>query len=87
MNVKGIVFDLNGTLSNIHTGGGGEKTYRGSSHHPTYRGVRILRGDLRVEDYERMDAVALWRALLQRRPEGTVLGMTRCSRRNLFRSF
>lgn len=83
MNVKAIIFDLNGTLINIHTDEGCEEIYRGISHFLTYQGVRVHRWDLRDEYYEIMDAqrsastedfpefdaVALWREFLQRRPE------------------
>lgn len=83
MNIKAIIFDLNGTLINIHTDEGCEDIYRGISHFLTYQGIRIHRWDLRDEYYEIMDAqrsasaedfpefdaVALWREFLQRRPE------------------
>lgn len=83
MNIKAIIFDINGTLINIHTDEGCEDIYRGISHFLTYQGIRIHRWDLRDEYYEIMDAqrsasaedfpefdaVALWREFLQRRPE------------------
>jgi len=83
MNVKAIIFDINGTLINIHTDEGCEDIYRGISHFLTYQGIRIHRWDLRdeyyqlmesqrrssAEDYPEFDAVALWREFLQRRPD------------------
>ncbi|HWR04034.1 MAG TPA: HAD family hydrolase, partial [Humidesulfovibrio sp.] len=83
MNVKAIIFDINGTLINIHTDEGSEEIYRGISHFLTYQGIRIHRWDLRdeyykimdgqrsasAEDYPEFDAVALWREFLERRPE------------------
>jgi len=83
MNVKAIIFDINGTLINIHTDEGCEDIYRGISHFLTYQGIRIHRWDLRdeyfklmegqrsasAEDFPEVDAVALWREFLERRPE------------------
>ncbi len=83
MNVQAIIFDLNGTLINIHTDEGCEEIYRGISHFLTYQGIRIHRWALRdeyykildaqrsasAEDFPEFDAVALWREFLERRPE------------------
>lgn len=83
MNVKAIIFDINGTLINIHTDEGCEEIYRGISHFLTYQGIHIHRWALRdeyykimdaqrsasVEDFPEFDAVALWREFLRRRPE------------------
>ncbi len=83
MNVKAIIFDINGTLVNIHTDEGCEDIYRGISHFLTYQGIRIHRWALRdeyyrlmdaqrsasAEEYPEFDAVALWREFLERRPE------------------
>jgi len=83
MNVKAIIFDINGTLINIHTDEGCEDIYRGISHFLTYQGIRIHRWELRdeyyqlldsqcrtsAEDFPEFDAVALWREFLWRRPE------------------
>lgn len=83
MNVKAIIFDINGTLINIHTDEGCEEIYRGISHFLTYQGIRVHRWALRdeyykildaqrsasAEDFPEFDAVALWREFLERRPE------------------
>ncbi|WP_353117889.1 HAD family hydrolase [Nitratidesulfovibrio sp.] len=82
MNIKAIIFDLNGTLINIHTDESCEDIYRGISHFLTYQGIHIHRWDLRdeyydlmaaqrrssAEDFPEFDVVALWREFLQRRP-------------------
>lgn len=83
MNIKAIIFDLNGTLINIHTDEGCEEIYRGISHFLTYQGIHIHRWALRdeyfklmdaqrsasKEDFPEFDVVALWREFLERRPE------------------
>jgi len=83
MNVKGIIFDINGTLINIHTDEGSEEIYRGISHFLTYQGIHIHRWELRdeyfkildrqrsnsAETFPEFDAVAVWREFLERRAE------------------
>jgi len=83
MIVKGILFDINGTLIDIQTDEGNEEVYRGISHFLTYQGIYIHRWEVRDEYYQLMDlqrrasaeafpeydAVELWRAFLLRRPE------------------
>ena len=82
MNIKAIVFDINGTLIDIHTDEGSEEIYRGISHFLTYQGIKAHRWEVRDEYYQLMDeqrkassetfpeidVVALWRAYLRRRP-------------------
>ncbi|MGV8073766.1 MAG: HAD family hydrolase [Syntrophobacteraceae bacterium] len=83
MNIKAIVFDINGTLIDIQTDEGSEEVYRGISHFLTYQGIETHRWELRDEYYQLMDeqrkaagedfpefdAVELWREYLRRRPE------------------
>ncbi|MBI4806653.1 MAG: HAD family hydrolase [Desulfovibrio sp.] len=83
MNVKGIIFDINGTLVDIQTDEGNEEIYRGISHFLTYQGIPAHRWEVRDEYYSIMDeqrkksteqfpefdAVELWREYLRRRPE------------------
>ncbi len=83
MIIKGILFDINGTLIDIQTDEGNEEVYRGISHFLTYQGINIHRWEVRDEYYQLMDqqrkasteafpefdAVELWRALLLRRTE------------------
>ena len=47
MNVRGILFDLNGTLIDINTDEGNEQIYRSISHLLKYYGIRTSRGDVR----------------------------------------
>jgi putative hydrolase of the HAD superfamily len=83
MNIKAIVFDINGTLIDIQTDEGNEEVYRGISHFLTYQGIKAHRWEVRdeyyrlmdeqhkagSEDFPEFDAVELWREYLRRRPE------------------
>lgn len=83
MNIKAIVFDINGTLIDIQTDEGSDEVYRGISHFLTYQGIRAHRWEVRDEYFQLMDeqrkasseafpefdAVELWREYLRRRPE------------------
>ena len=80
MNIKGILFDINGTLIHIHTDEGMDEIYRAISHFLTYQGIDLHRGEVRDQYYQIMeehvkdgaqehpefDAVALWREFLTR---------------------
>ena len=80
MNIKGILFDINGTLIDIHTDEGMDEIYRAISHFLTYQGIQLHRGEVRAQYYQIMedqvkesgeehpefDAVALWREFLTR---------------------
>lgn len=80
MNIKGILFDINGTLINILTDEGMDEIYRAISHFLTYHGIYLHRGEVRQqyyrimdeqvkgngEEYPEFDAVALWREFLAR---------------------
>ena len=81
MIVKGIVFDINGTLININTDEGNEQIYRSISHLLKYYGIRTSRNDVREgyyqilkeqrraggEAFPEFDAVAVWRQFLNDR--------------------
>ena len=83
MNIKAIVFDINGALIDIHTDEGNEEVYRGISHFLTNQGVKAHRWEVRDEYYQLMDeqrkagneafpeidVEELWRESLRRRPE------------------
>lgn len=80
MNIKGILFDINGTLIDIHTDEGMDEIYRAISHFLTYQGIDLHRGEVRDQYYRMMeeqvkrsgeehpefDTVALWREFLTR---------------------
>jgi putative hydrolase of the HAD superfamily len=80
MNIKGILFDINGTLIDIHTDEGMDEIYRAISHFLTYYGIYLHRNEVREqyygimdeqreasgEEHPEFDAVALWREFLTR---------------------
>jgi putative hydrolase of the HAD superfamily len=47
MNIKGILFDINGTLIDIHTDEVMDEIYRAVSHFLTYHGIYLHRGEVR----------------------------------------
>ena len=81
MLVRGLIFDINGTLVNIATDEGNEQIYRSISHLLKYYGIRTSRNDVRDGYYQIMkeqrrtggetfpefDAVAVWRAFVMSR--------------------
>ncbi len=78
MIVRGIIFDINGTLVDINTDEGNEQIYRSISHLLKYYGIRTSRNDVREGFYQIMkeqrraggetfpefDVVAVWREFL-----------------------
>ena len=56
MNIKAIVFDVNGTLIDIRTDEGNEDVYRVVSNLLSYQGIRTHRHDLKALYYELMAA-------------------------------
>ena len=80
MNIKAILFDVNGTLIDILTDEGMDEIYRSVSHFLTYQGIHLHPGEVRGQYYRIMeeqlknrdeehpefDAVALWREFLER---------------------
>jgi putative hydrolase of the HAD superfamily len=81
MIVKGIIFDLNGTLIDINTDEGNEQIYRSISHFLKYHGIMANRNEVREgyyqilkeqrragsEEFPEFDAVAVWREFLATR--------------------
>lgn len=81
MNVRGIIFDLNGTLIDINTDEGNDQIYRAISHLLKYYGLRTSRGDVRDgfyqimkeqrrrggEEFPEFDVVAVWREFVASR--------------------
>jgi putative hydrolase of the HAD superfamily len=79
MIVKGIIFDVNGTLVDINTDEGNEQIYRSISHFLKYHGIYANRNEVREayfrilkeqrrqggEQYPEFDVVAVWREYLQ----------------------
>jgi putative hydrolase of the HAD superfamily len=85
MNIQSILFDINGTLIDIHTDEGNEEIYRAISHFLTYQGIYVHRWEVRDEyfrlmdeqrqasgeDYPEFNVVEVWREFLRRRPEAS----------------
>lgn len=79
MSISGIIFDINGTLTDILTDEGHEEIYRAISHFLTYRGIRLNRWAVKDayfrildeqrrkggEKYPEFDAVGVWREFLR----------------------
>lgn len=80
MNIRALIFDINGTLIDIHTEEGMEEIYRAIGHVLTYQGISLRRFEVRDlyfwimdeqrrasgEEYPEFDAVAIWRELIAR---------------------
>jgi putative hydrolase of the HAD superfamily len=76
--VRAVLFDVNGTLVDIHTEEGMEQIFRAVGHFLTYQGVDLRRGEVRdryftllkeqqrtsSEEYPEFDSVAIWRTIL-----------------------
>jgi putative hydrolase of the HAD superfamily len=76
--VEAVLFDVNGTLVDIHTEEDMEQIFRAAGHFLTYQGVDLRRGEVRdryftllkeqqrtsSEEYPEFDAVAIWRTIL-----------------------
>ena len=54
MAIKGILFDLYGTLIDIETDESMEEIYRGIAHYLTYQGVYLHRWEVRDRYYQIM---------------------------------
>ena len=79
MAIKGILFDLYGTLIDIETVESMDEIYRGIAHYLTYHGVYLHRWEvrdryyqimnqqkeMRGEEYPEIDVEAIWNALLE----------------------
>src|ERR1700738_1437606 len=78
MDVRGIAFDVNGTLIDIRTEDGDEEIFRAAGHFLTYQGIDLCRHEVRDlyfqllneqqrtshEPYPEFDAVAIWRQIV-----------------------
>ena len=78
LGVRAVLFDVNGTLVDIHTEEGMEQIFRAAGHFLTYQGVDLRRGQVRDryfallkeqqrasdEEYPEFDSVAIWRTIL-----------------------
>jgi putative hydrolase of the HAD superfamily len=79
MDIRALLFDVNGTLIDIETDEGLEEIYRAIAHFLTYQGISLHRGEVRdlyfqimqhqraqgVETFAEFDAVEIWREFLR----------------------
>ena len=86
MDLRAILFDVNGTLIDIETDEGQDSIYRAISRFLTYQGLALEPDDLRdwyfrimdeqrrssPERYPEFDAVAIWRTLLEEAGGGPI---------------
>lgn len=89
MTIKGILFDLYGTLINIETDENLDEIFRGIGHYLTYHGVYLSRTEVReryweilkrqknesAEEYPEINVEAIWDSFLDN--EGIVAGVDR----------
>jgi putative hydrolase of the HAD superfamily len=80
MEIRALLFDVNGTLIDIETDEGMEEAYRAIAHFLTYQGIALHRGEVRdlyfqimkeqfaasTETFPEFDVVAVWREVLRR---------------------
>jgi putative hydrolase of the HAD superfamily len=80
MEIRALLFDVNGTLIDIETDEWMEEAYRAIGHYLTYQGISLRRGEVRdlyfrimkeqfaanKEVYPEFDVVAVWREVLSR---------------------
>ena len=80
MEIRALLFDVNGTLIDIETDEWMEEAYRALAHFLTYQGIALHRGEVRDlyfqimkeqfaashEVYPEFDVVAVWRELIRR---------------------
>jgi putative hydrolase of the HAD superfamily len=80
MEIRALLFDVNGTLIDIETDEWMEEAYRAVAHFLTYQGISLRRAEVRdlyfqimkeqfavsKETYPEFDVVAVWREVLRR---------------------
>ncbi len=80
MNVRGIIFDINGTLVDIHTNEASDEIYRAISNFLSFQGINLSPDAVRVlyfqvmkdqrrasaETYPEFDAVTIFREIIMR---------------------
>src|SRR6266699_4015120 len=79
MDIRAIVFDLNGTLVRILTEDGMDQIFRSAAHFLTYQGIDLRRHQVRdlyfrimkeqqrasSQEHPEFDAVGIWRSIIQ----------------------
>jgi putative hydrolase of the HAD superfamily len=80
MDIRALLFDVNGTLIDIETDEWMEEAYRAIAHFLSYQGIALHRGEVRElyfqimkdqfaasgETYPEFDVVAVWREVIRR---------------------
>jgi putative hydrolase of the HAD superfamily len=80
MEIRALLFDVNGTLIDIETDEGMDECYRAAGHFLSYQGIYLRRGEVRdlyfrvmkeqfaasKEAYPEFDVVQVWREILRR---------------------
>jgi putative hydrolase of the HAD superfamily len=100
MDIRALLFDVNGTLIDIETDEWMEEAYRAVAHFLTYQGIALHRGEVRdlyfqimkeqfaasTEIHPEFDVVAIWREVLRRYATGYTrsLGSEKLSQMPLF---
>jgi putative hydrolase of the HAD superfamily len=91
MDLRAILFDINGTLIDIETDEGMDEVYRAIGHFLFYQGISMRRWDVRnlyfevmkeqfavsPEKYPEFDVVQVWREILGRQDAGARLPLTK----------
>src|ERR1700722_17793446 len=86
MDLRAVLFDINGTLIDIETDEGIEDVYRAIGHFLLYQGISIRRWEVRDlyfqvmkeqfaanrEKYPEFDVVQVWREILRRLNAGAL---------------
>ena len=89
MEIRAVLFDVNGTLIDIETDDWMDEAYRAVAHFLTYQGISLRRGDVRdayfrimkeqlaasAEKYPEFDVVAVWREVLRQYATGYTLSL------------
>jgi putative hydrolase of the HAD superfamily len=89
MEVRALLFDVNGTLIDIETDEWMDQAYRAIAHFLTYQGITLHRGEVRDlyfqimkeqfaasgEIYPEFDVVAVWHEVLQRKATAYTLSL------------
>lgn len=90
MDLRAVLFDINGTLIDIETDEGMEEVYRAIGHFLLYQGISIKRWEVRdlyfqtmneqfaasPEKYPEFDVVQVWREILRRLNAGSALPLS-----------
>src|SRR2546425_6703864 len=79
MDIRAIVFDVNGTLVRVLTEDGMDQIFRSAAHFLTYQGIDLRRHQVRdlyfqimkeqqrasSHEYPEFDAVGIWRSIIE----------------------